>query len=111
MKCWTWLLNFNMVSIQSMSKSKKNKKSEYVSTITGYHKKVYRIGKGYVEQHLSLYPIRIYWSFWYKNDSIKLKVTKLPPHNKVDSYGWECRMVLEVVSIVELDKPKTIIIK
>ncbi|MCR1868969.1 hypothetical protein [Longicatena caecimuris] len=79
--------------------------------IQGYYKRVYRFGIGYVYVHSGFGMYYEYWSYWHKDGHIKLKVTKFAPHKLIDSYDWHCELILEVLSLVPLDRYKVIQIK
>lgn len=91
---------------RKIGRPKKIKIPDYVSTITGYKRTYYKFGVGKVTVILPLTICMEYWSIWHKGNHIKLKKTKLKPRSDIDSYGWHCKEIYEVLSLVELDTLK-----
>lgn len=77
---------------------------DYVNKIVGYDRLVYQFGKGYVHTVGHFIVTIEYWSIWYKNGRRKLKKTLLPPHKKIDSYGWCLLSVYEQLTLVRRDR-------
>lgn len=52
-----------------------------------------------------------YWSVWKKEHHLKLKITRCPPNQNIDSYGWKLIYKMDVFSCYPLDKYRVMYIK